>query len=90
MAMDVPVIREVVERVCARQDVLDACKRRDLGAVITLFTPSPPQPFASPASDRRMRRVSPGDRARSGDSSRRQPPICGTRLDSLRQILLKC
>jgi len=24
-----------VERVCAREDVLDACKRRDLGAVIT-------------------------------------------------------
>ena len=35
MAMDVPVIREVVERACARQDVLDECKRRDLGAVIT-------------------------------------------------------
>jgi len=35
MAVDTPVIREVVERVCARQDVLDACKRRDLGAVIT-------------------------------------------------------
>jgi hypothetical protein len=35
MAVDVPVIREVVERVCTRNDVLDACKRRDLGAVIT-------------------------------------------------------
>ena len=35
MAVDVPAIREVVERVCTRQDVLDACKRRDLGAVIT-------------------------------------------------------
>ena len=35
MAVDVPVVREVVERVCTRQDVLDACKRRDLGAVIT-------------------------------------------------------
>src|SRR6266702_1683879 len=34
MAVDIPGIREVVERVCARQDVLDACKRRDLGAVI--------------------------------------------------------
>lgn len=34
MAVDIPVIREVVERVCTRQDVLDACKRRDLGAVI--------------------------------------------------------
>ena len=37
MAMDVPVIREVVERVCTRQDVLDACRRRDLGAVITVL-----------------------------------------------------
>ena len=34
MAVDIPAIREVVERVCTRQDVLDACKRRDLGAVI--------------------------------------------------------
>jgi hypothetical protein len=34
MAVD---IREVVERVFARQDVLDACKRRDLGAVITVL-----------------------------------------------------
>jgi transcriptional regulator with XRE-family HTH domain len=37
MAVDIPVIREVVERVCARQDVLDACKRHDLGAVITVL-----------------------------------------------------
>src|ERR1700722_14467963 len=37
MAVDIPVIREVVERVCARQDVLDACKRRDLGTVITVL-----------------------------------------------------
>src|ERR1700722_9084061 len=37
MAVDIPVIREVVERVCARQDVLDACKRRDLGAVIRVL-----------------------------------------------------
>jgi hypothetical protein len=35
MAVEIPVIREVVERVCTRPDVLDACKRRDLGAVIT-------------------------------------------------------
>ena len=34
MTVDIPAIREVVERVCTRQDVLDACKRRDLGAVI--------------------------------------------------------
>jgi transcriptional regulator with XRE-family HTH domain len=37
MTVDIPVIREVVERVCTRQDVLDACKRRDLGAVITVL-----------------------------------------------------
>ena len=35
MAVDIPAIREVVERVCTRQDVLEACKRRDLGSVIT-------------------------------------------------------
>ena len=27
-------VRAIVERVCARPDVLDACARRDLGAVI--------------------------------------------------------
>jgi tetratricopeptide (TPR) repeat protein len=37
MAVDIPVIREVVARVCSRSDVLDACTRRDLGAVITLL-----------------------------------------------------
>ncbi len=37
MAVDIPVIRGVVERACARKDVLDACKHRDLGAVITLL-----------------------------------------------------
>ncbi len=35
MAVDNPVIRAVVERVFKRQDVLDSCMRRDLGAVIT-------------------------------------------------------
>ena len=30
MALDIPAVREIVERVFARQDVLDACKRRDL------------------------------------------------------------
>ena len=35
MAVDIPAIREIVERVCMRPDVLDACKRRDLGYVIT-------------------------------------------------------
>lgn len=38
MAVDIPVIREIVERVCTRKDVLDACKRRDLGAVITVLS----------------------------------------------------
>jgi hypothetical protein len=35
MAVDIPAIREVVGRAFARKDVLDACERRDLGAVIT-------------------------------------------------------
>jgi transcriptional regulator with XRE-family HTH domain len=30
-------VRRVVERVCARQDVIDACADRDLGAVIAVF-----------------------------------------------------
>ena len=34
MAVDIPAIREIVERVCRRPDVLEACKRRDLGFVI--------------------------------------------------------
>jgi transcriptional regulator with XRE-family HTH domain len=37
MAVDIPVVREVVERVCTRRDVLEACKRRDLGAVIRVL-----------------------------------------------------
>src|SRR5579872_327491 len=37
MAVDVPAIREVVGRVCTRQDVLDACKRRDLGFVVRVL-----------------------------------------------------
>ena len=37
MAVGIPVIREVVERVFARQDVLDACRRHDLGAVISVL-----------------------------------------------------
>jgi len=35
MAVDIPAIRVIVERVCTRQDVLEACKRSDLGFVIT-------------------------------------------------------
>jgi hypothetical protein len=34
MAVSTADVRAVVERVCARPDVLDACARRDLGAVI--------------------------------------------------------
>ncbi len=37
MAVDIPAIRETVGRVCTRQDVLDACKRRDLGFVIRVL-----------------------------------------------------
>jgi transcriptional regulator with XRE-family HTH domain len=37
MAVDIPAVREIVERVFARQDVLDACKRRDLGTPITVL-----------------------------------------------------
>jgi transcriptional regulator with XRE-family HTH domain len=37
MAVDTPDIREVVERVFALQDVLDACRRHDLGLPITVL-----------------------------------------------------
>jgi hypothetical protein len=37
MALRAPDVREVVERVFARQDVLDACGRRDLGAVVAVL-----------------------------------------------------
>jgi hypothetical protein len=30
-------VREIVERVCARQDVLDACANRDLDTLIAVF-----------------------------------------------------
>src|SRR5215467_13824101 len=30
-------VREIVRRVCARNDVLDACRRRDLGTVIAVL-----------------------------------------------------
>jgi hypothetical protein len=30
-------VREIVSRVCARHDVLDACRRRDLGTVIAVL-----------------------------------------------------
>jgi transcriptional regulator with XRE-family HTH domain len=37
MAQGVSDVREVVERVCARPDVLDACRHRDLGIVIEVL-----------------------------------------------------
>ena len=37
MAVDIPAIREIVERVFARQDVLDACSRRDLSWPIAVL-----------------------------------------------------
>ena len=37
MAVDIPAIREIAERVFARQDVLDACRRRDLSWPITVL-----------------------------------------------------
>jgi transcriptional regulator with XRE-family HTH domain len=38
MAVNSAYVRAIVERVCARPDVLDACTRRDLGAVILALT----------------------------------------------------
>jgi transcriptional regulator with XRE-family HTH domain len=37
MASGVSEVREVVERVCARPDVMDACRHRDLGLVIDVL-----------------------------------------------------
>jgi len=37
MAVGVSDVRDVVERVCARPDVLDACRHRDLGIVIDVL-----------------------------------------------------
>ena len=37
MVLAISEVRRVVERVCARQDVLDACARRDLGYVIAVL-----------------------------------------------------
>jgi hypothetical protein len=38
MAVSPAAARAIVERVCARPDVLDACARRDLGAVVSALT----------------------------------------------------
>jgi hypothetical protein len=37
MVMTTPEVHKIVERVCARQDVLDACAHHDLGAVIIVL-----------------------------------------------------
>jgi transcriptional regulator with XRE-family HTH domain len=37
MGVDQSAVRHVVERVCARQDALEACTRRDLGALVAIF-----------------------------------------------------
>jgi transcriptional regulator with XRE-family HTH domain len=37
VALATSEVRRIVERACARQDVLDACARRDLGTVITVL-----------------------------------------------------
>ena len=37
MALAISEVRGIVERACARQDVLDACAKRDLGMVIALL-----------------------------------------------------
>lgn len=42
MAVTPADVRAIVERVCARPDVLDACGRRDLGVVISALCTGPP------------------------------------------------
>ncbi len=37
MVLAISEVRGIVEQICARQDVLDACARRDLGTVITVL-----------------------------------------------------
>ena len=37
VALAISEVRGIVERACARQDVLDACAKRDLGQVIILL-----------------------------------------------------
>lgn len=37
MALAMSEVRGIVERACARQDVLAACAKRDLGTVITVL-----------------------------------------------------
>ena len=49
MAVDIPALREIVERVCTRNDVLNACKRRDIGTLITALCKASPK-ASSPSS----------------------------------------
>ncbi|HET9898929.1 MAG TPA: hypothetical protein VFQ44_28730 [Streptosporangiaceae bacterium] len=37
MPLEIAAVRAIVERACARPDVLDACRRRDLGTVIEIL-----------------------------------------------------
>jgi len=37
MVLATSEVRSIVQRACARQDVLEACARRDLGAVISVL-----------------------------------------------------
>jgi hypothetical protein len=37
MVLPLSEVRRIVERVCARQDVLDACAERDIGYVIAVL-----------------------------------------------------
>jgi len=37
MTLDRQEVREIVKRVFARQDVVDACRRRDLGAIVPVL-----------------------------------------------------
>ena len=37
MVLPISEVRRIVEQACARQDVLDACARRDLGYVIAVL-----------------------------------------------------
>ena len=38
VALAISEVRGIVQRACARQDVLDACARRDLGTVVTVLS----------------------------------------------------
>ena len=65
MALAISEVRGIVERVCARQDVLDACARRDLGTVITVLNAH----GADPGADRRPDRHQPGTAERVDDGA---------------------